>query len=144
MNAANDTATDPTTIIPYLAAVTDTDTAGAEAAAKAFGTVAAPDLKALLRMPGVQAVYVATPNHLHKEHVLAAAGRTTLTIYVLHALMFNLLVNWLEWVKPAGLGTALVLATGFWMFAIIVANLLQLWRGTGPLEWVYRRFSDPR
>jgi uncharacterized membrane protein YeiB len=72
---------------------------------------------------------------------LAATGRTTLTLYVLHALVFNLLVDWLEWVHPAGLGTALALALAFWMFAILVANALQLWRGTGPLEWVYRRFS---
>ncbi|MDO8363742.1 MAG: DUF418 domain-containing protein [Actinomycetota bacterium] len=73
---------------------------------------------------------------------LAATGRTTLSLYMAHVLVFNLLVDWLEWVHPGTLTTALVFAGVFWMFAVLAATAWQLWRGIGPLEWVYRRFSD--
>lgn len=73
---------------------------------------------------------------------LAATGRTTLTLYVGHVLVFNLLVHRLEWVHPAGLATALVFAGVYWMCAVLAATAWQLWRGIGPLEWFYRRFSD--
>ncbi len=72
---------------------------------------------------------------------LAVTGRTTLTIYVLHVLVFNLVVDWLEWVQPAGLATALLFAIGFWVAAIVLANLWHTRHEFGPLEWVYRRFS---
>jgi len=56
------------------------------------------------------------------------------------------LVDWIGWPASGsghdGLSTALVLALAYWMLAIVVANLwLRTWR-LGPLEWVYRRFSD--
>jgi uncharacterized protein len=35
---------------------------------------------------------------------LGVAGRTTLTLYVGHVLVFNLLVHWLEWVQPRRAG----------------------------------------
>jgi uncharacterized protein len=56
-------------------------------------------------------------------------------------LAFNLLVDWLEWVEPAGVGTAVVFALSFWVFAIAVANLWHRRFEFGPLEWVYRQFS---
>lgn len=78
--------------------------------------------------------------------MLADTGRVTLTLYVLHAVVFLLLVDWIGWPASGnghdGLSTALVLALAYWMLAIVVANLwLRTWR-LGPLEWVYRRFSD--
>jgi uncharacterized membrane protein YeiB len=72
---------------------------------------------------------------------LAITGRTTLTLYVLHVLVFNLLVDWLEWVHPGGLGTAVLFAGSFWVGAIVFANLWHQRFELGPLEWVYRRFS---
>ncbi len=72
---------------------------------------------------------------------LAVTGRTTLTLYVLHVLTFNLLVDWLEWVHPGGLGTAVLFAGAFWLSAIAFANLWHRRFELGPLEWVYRRFS---
>lgn len=72
---------------------------------------------------------------------LAVTGRTTLTLYVLHVLAFNLLVDWLDLVHPGGLATALLFALGFWVFAIVAANAWARWKPVGPLEWVYRRFS---
>lgn len=74
---------------------------------------------------------------------IAAAGRTTLTLYVGHVLVFNLLVHWLDWVQPGALGTALVFAGVFWVCAVLAAALWTKRFGIGPLEWVYRRFSDP-
>ena len=40
--------------------------------------------------------------------LLRNAGAMTLTLYVAHALVFNLIVDWLGWVRPTGLDTALV------------------------------------
>lgn len=73
--------------------------------------------------------------------MLAVTGRTTLSLYVLHVLVFNLLVDWLGWVQPAGLGTALLFALGYWVVAIALANAWNTRFELGPLEWVYRRFS---
>jgi len=56
-----------------LIAVADPDPA-ARQAASALGARAHADVAALLAEPGVQAVYVATPNHLHRAGVEAAAA----------------------------------------------------------------------
>lgn len=75
---------------------------------------------------------------------LAAAGQMTLTLYIGHVLAFNLLVNKLGWIRADGIGTALLFAAGYWLAAIVVAKWwLGLFR-IGPLEWIYRRFSDNR
>jgi uncharacterized membrane protein YeiB len=74
--------------------------------------------------------------------VLQLAGQTSLTLYLGHVLVFNLVVNRLEWVRPTGLDTALLLAFGYWIVAITAANLWQRRFGIGPAEWVYRRFGD--
>jgi len=56
-----------------LAAVMDVNQAGAQEVAAKFGAKCCATERELLRAPDVQAVYVATPNYLHKKHVLAAA-----------------------------------------------------------------------
>lgn len=76
--------------------------------------------------------------------LLAVTGRNTLTLYVLHALVFLLLVDWLEWIPADGLGTALLLSAAFWVAAVVAANAWAARHRSGPLEWVYRRFSDGR
>ncbi len=76
--------------------------------------------------------------------MLAVTGRTTLSLYVLHVLVFNLVVDWLGWIEPGGLATSLAFALVFWMLAIVLANLWSFRQPFGPLEWVYRRFSDNR
>ena len=73
---------------------------------------------------------------------LASAGRTTLTLYVGHVLVYNLLVHWLEWLRPGALGTALLFAGIYWLCAVVAATAYQRRFGIGPLEWVYRRFSS--
>lgn len=72
---------------------------------------------------------------------LAAAGRTSLTVYVLHVFVFNAVVDWLGWVRPTGLDTALLFAAGFWLVAIAAAAGWTQRFGMGPLERVYRRFG---
>ncbi len=80
--------------------------------------------------------------HSGVTRVLADTGRTTLTLYVGHVLVYNLLVHWLEWVRPGALGTALLFATIYWLCAVAVATMIQRRVGIGPLEWVYRKFSS--
>jgi uncharacterized protein len=74
---------------------------------------------------------------------IADAGRTTLTLYIGHVLVYNLLVHWLGWVEPGALGTALLFAGVYWVVAVLVAVWLHRRYDNGPLEWVYRKFSDP-
>jgi len=56
-----------------LVAVMDVDREGARAVAEQFGGRVCDTVEAVVGDPAVRAVYVATPNHLHREHVLAAA-----------------------------------------------------------------------
>jgi len=72
---------------------------------------------------------------------LATAGAMTLTLYVAHALVFNLLVDWLGVVEPGGLGTAVAFASAFWVVAVAFAWWYRRRFGTGPLEWLYRRLT---
>jgi len=73
---------------------------------------------------------------------LASAGAMTLTLYVAHALVFNLVVDWLDVVEPGGLGTAVAFAAVFWVVAIAFAWWYRQRFAIGPLEWLYRRLSD--
>lgn len=72
---------------------------------------------------------------------LAAAGRTTLSIYVLHVLVFNGVVHWWRAVGGTGLDTALAFALAFWVVAIVLASWWQRFIGQGPLERWYRKFG---
>ena len=72
---------------------------------------------------------------------LAAAGRMTLTMYIGHALFFNLVVTVWRWVRPAGLDVAAALALGYWAVAIVAAAWWQRRWGMGPAERVYRGFG---
>lgn len=84
-----------------------------------------------------------TQRHQHNAAVqmLARAGQMTLTLYVIHVLVFNLVVDWLGWVGGTGLDTALVFAAAFWVLAIAVASWWRKQVGRGPLEIVYRLFG---
>ncbi len=65
----------------------------------------------------------------------------TLTLYIAHGLVFNLLVDWWGWVEPAGLGTALAFAAAFWIAGSAFAWLWSRHHRRGPLEIVYRRLT---
>jgi len=72
---------------------------------------------------------------------LARTGQMTLSIYLAHVLVFNLVVNWLNWVRPTGLDTALVLSLAFYILAVPVSSLWSRKYGIGPSERVYRAFG---
>ena len=72
---------------------------------------------------------------------LARTGQMTLSIYLAHVLVFNLVVNWLNWVRPTGLDTALVLSLSFYIVAVPVSSLYFRRFGIGPGERVYRAFG---
>lgn len=72
---------------------------------------------------------------------LGHAGQMSLTVYIAHALVFNLLVDWLGWIEPSGLDLALTFALGYWAVAIVAASVWHQLFGIGPAEWVYRRLG---
>ncbi len=72
---------------------------------------------------------------------LRRAGQMTLTLYVAHVAVFNLVVHWLGWIRPTGLDVALLFAIGFWVVAIASAAAWQRRFGIGPLERIYRAFG---
>jgi uncharacterized membrane protein YeiB len=71
----------------------------------------------------------------------ARTGQMTLSIYLAHVLVFNLVVNWLNWVRPTGLDTALALSLAFYAVAVPASSLYFHRFGIGPCERVYRAFG---
>jgi len=72
---------------------------------------------------------------------LRRAGQLSLTIYICHALLFNLLVDWLDVVEPGGLTTAVVFALVYWIVAVGAAVAYQRRFGRGPAEQLYRAIT---
>ena len=72
---------------------------------------------------------------------LRRAGQLTLSLYLAHVFVFNLLVDWLGWVEPGGTSSALLFAAGFWVTAIALAAGWQRRYGRGPAEYAYRAFG---
>jgi len=66
------------------------------------------------------------------------AGQVSLTVYVTHALVFNLVVDWLGWVTPGSLATALWFAATVAIVATVVAVWWARRFGRGPAEALYR------
>ena len=73
--------------------------------------------------------------------VLRHAGAMSLTLYIAHGLVFNLVVDWLGWIEPGGLGRALTFAAAYWAVAITAAWWWHDRYGIGPAEWLYRRLG---
>ncbi len=69
---------------------------------------------------------------------LRRAGQMSLTLYLLHIVVFNFVVDWMGWVIPTDLSTSLLFAGGFWIAAIALANVWHRRFGRGPAERVYR------
>lgn len=72
---------------------------------------------------------------------LQRAGQLTLTLYVLHILVYDEVVNRQGWITPFSLGAALAFATAFWVVAIAAGAWWQRLFGHGPLERFYRAFG---
>ena len=69
---------------------------------------------------------------------LSGIGRLSLTIYVMHVLFFNLVVDWLGFGREGGLAVALGLAMVFYAFALVFAGWWSRLFGMGPVERAYR------
>ncbi|MDA2967038.1 MAG: DUF418 domain-containing protein [Actinomycetota bacterium] len=78
--------------------------------------------------------------HQHRKIVvhLQRSGQLTLSLYLLHVLVFYIFVDWAHLISSSGLDTALIFATGFWVFAITIASWWQHHFGQGPVERLYR------
>ena len=76
----------------------------------------------------------------HKKLVvhLQRSGQLTLSLYLLHVLVFYIFVDWSHMISSTGLDTALIFAIGFWAFAITIASWWQHHFGQGPAERLYR------
>ncbi len=72
---------------------------------------------------------------------LRRAGQMSLTLYIAHALVYNLLVRWFDLIEPRGLGTALLFSAVFWLFGTACAVRYQRRAGRGPAERIYRRLT---
>ena len=69
---------------------------------------------------------------------LQRSGQMTLTLYLLHVLIFYIFVRWFEVISTRGLATALIFAVGYWLLAITSASWWQHRFGRGPAERLYR------
>jgi uncharacterized membrane protein YeiB len=72
---------------------------------------------------------------------LRRTGQMTLTLYLLHVVVFVVLVREAGLIDPAGLGVALTFAVAFWIAAIGVAVWWSKRFGMGPAEKLYRSFG---
>jgi uncharacterized protein len=73
--------------------------------------------------------------------VLRRSGQLSLTIYVLHALVFKLLVDWIDVVDPGTIAVALGFALAYWVLALLAAAAYQRRFGRGPAEQLYRALT---
>jgi uncharacterized membrane protein YeiB len=69
---------------------------------------------------------------------LQKIGQFTFTIYIGHALFFNLVVHRLDLVRSTGLDTALALSGFFLVLAVAIALWWTHVVGQGPVERCYR------
>jgi uncharacterized membrane protein YeiB len=72
---------------------------------------------------------------------LRRAGQLTLSLYLAHIFVFNLVVDWVGWIEPTGLDTALIFAVAFWVAGILAAVEWSRRFGRGPAERIYRAFG---
>jgi uncharacterized membrane protein YeiB len=73
---------------------------------------------------------------------LRRAGQMSLSIYILHALVFCLLVDWLDVISAGGLGTSLTFALAYWLLSTAAAVAYHKRFGRGPAEYVYRKLAS--
>ena len=72
---------------------------------------------------------------------LRRTGQMTLTLYLLHVVVFIVLVREFGLIDPTGLDVALTFAVAFWIAAILGAVWWSKRFGMGPAEQLYRSFG---
>ncbi len=73
---------------------------------------------------------------------LQRAGQMSLTLYLLHAFVFEFAVDQFALVEPAGLGRTLTFAGIYWVIALAGAVAWSRAYGRGPAEQVYRALTS--
>ena len=68
-------------------------------------------------------------------------GQMTLSIYLAHIFIYNIVVNQLKLVTPTGLDTAMVMSVVVYIAGVVWANWWQQRFGRGPAERLYRHFG---
>lgn len=68
-------------------------------------------------------------------------GQMTLTIYLAHIFIYNIIVNQLGLVTPTGLDTAMTMSIVVYVAAVVWANWWSPLFGRGPAERLYRHFG---
>lgn len=79
--------------------------------------------------------------HTPAIDALRRAGTLSLTVYLAHALLYNLAVDWLGIVEPRTLANSLVFALLTWTVITAAAIAYERRFGRGPAETVYRRLT---
>jgi len=69
------------------------------------------------------------------------AGQLTLSLYLMHVLVYYVFVEWTGWVSLSSVIAALVFALVFWVVAIAIGSWWHHRVGRGPAEVVYRAFG---
>lgn len=95
---------------------------------------------AVLAFLGISALVEWRPSSAVVVH-FQRAGQLSLSLYLLHVLVFSIAVNWFGWIDGDSLTTALVFAGGFWLVGITMASWWHHRLGRGPAEVVYRVFG---
>lgn len=78
------------------------------------------------------------PGFVRAASMFRRAGQMTLSLYLLHVVVYYAATTWTSSVPP-GLANAVLLALAFWVIALVVAAWWQHRIGRGPAEWLYRR-----
>ena len=73
--------------------------------------------------------------------VAQTTGQLTLTIYLAHIFIYNIVVTQAGLVQPTGLDTAMTMSVVVFVAAVIWANWWSRLFGRGPAERLYRRFG---
>ena len=73
--------------------------------------------------------------------VAQTTGQLTLTIYLAHIFIYNIVVTQVGLVQPTGLDTAMTMSIIVFVAAVIWANWWSPLFGRGPAERLYRRFG---
>jgi len=72
---------------------------------------------------------------------LQTAGQVSLTIYIVHALVFNLVTDWVGVLVPGSVEAAMVFAAVVVAISVPAAVWWARQFGRGPFEEIYRRIT---
>lgn len=84
---------------------------------------------------------VANRQHSLTLNLFARAGRMSLTLYVMHIFVYEVLVDTLGAVRPTGLDTALALTCATYVGGLVLSSIVLRHFTHGPIEFIYRKIG---